>query len=493
VAKYAFGGVPVNQVIRDRNNAIKPVRQIYTNFDPGFEIYPDINQFFQDNRNALDGYKPTLIGSYINYQGSFLKDRLTVLGGYRREKRWERGQWQVNNFPWYIYPGEMWLDPARYPENQWGHSIAYQKTVPLDQKGSSWMAGASFALNRNLTVYASTSKIFKFNSGNIGGYFPGDEEKYVQGILDEARARGQNGFSYRGQTITSVDQFATVLKGLRYSDMIPNEEGMNYEVGAKYTSDDNRIVGTFSIFTANRANRKEDDGVAQSNLSEPLNNSQDPLLIAGIGRSLALGATTPAGYGATSTGRLFRVRAYGNDVRISGTEAEVIWTPQRNLQAVINASWLPTAKLIEDNRPVYAKPGSAGYQTLTAAQKRDADILWKARIENVPEYRFNVFSKYTFTENIAGTFGRGLAVGAGMRYSSKTVVSRSVDWNPLAGGYQAGDYVVFDFTIGYPWEVLGYRLRSNLGIYNAFDKEYSEGSFALSPARNWLFTNSISF
>ena len=89
---------------------------------------------------------------------------------------------------------------------------------------------------------------------------------------------------YRGQNITSVDQFMKVIQGLRYDQLIPNETGMNYEVGAKYTSTDNKIVGTWSLFSANRANRKEDDGVAQSNLNEPLNYSADPLLIAGVGR-----------------------------------------------------------------------------------------------------------------------------------------------------------------------------------------------------------------
>jgi len=80
-----------------------------------------------------------------------------------------------------------------------------------------------------------------------------------------------------------------------------------------------------------------------------------------------------------------------------------------------------------------------------------------------------------------------------LRYSSETVVSRSVDWNPLAGGYQAGNYVVADLTLGLPWELNGYKIRSSLGIYNLTDKVYSEGSFALSPARNFVFSNTLQF
>jgi outer membrane receptor protein involved in Fe transport len=148
---------------------------------------------------------------------------------------------------------------------------------------------------------------------------------------------------------------------------------------------------------------------------------------------------------------------------------------------------------VGDDRPVYAEPGSAGYAKLTALQQRDAWILWKARLENVPEYRLNLFGKYTFTDNFLGDYGRGLTTGLGLRYSSKTVVSRSVDWNPLGGGYQAGNYLVWDLTLGYPFQVMGYKLRANLGIYNVTDEKYSEGSFAMSPARNWVFSTGMSF
>ncbi len=485
VAKYDFGGVPVNQVIYDRSGAIKPVRQIYNNFDPGYEIYPDINVYFQDDRNALDGYKPVLEGMYLNYQASMLDDRLTVLAGYREEKKWERIQAQNNNFPWYTYFSDMYLDPTAYPENVWGHSVNYQKTIPYDQEGDSWMGGASFAINKNLSVYASASKIFKFNSGNVGGVFVGDEQLIAQGIIDEYAARGLAGqFVYRGQSITSVSQFVGIVEGLGYYQMVPNEEGKNYEVGVKYTSDDSRIVGTLSLFSADRINRREDDSVAQANVNEPLNYNTNPIWIAGAARSGLVSAS------ATSTGRVFRVRSYGNKVKIEGAEAEVIWTPIRNFQALINASWMPTAETVEDTRPIYSKPGSDYYNTvLTAAQQRDAYILWNARVENVPEYRFNVFGKYTFTDGPA----RGLSLGAGMRYSSETVVSRSVDWNPLNGGYQAGNYVVFDVTAAYPWEFMGYKFRTSFGIYNVTDKEYSEGSYALSPARNWLLSTTLSF
>jgi iron complex outermembrane receptor protein len=135
------------------------------------------------------------------------------------------------------------------------------------------------------------------------------------------------------------------------------------------------------------------------------------------------------------------------------------------------------------------QPGSAAYNSSSAAAKVASDIYYGARIENVPEYKFTVFGKYTLKDGPA----RGLGLGAGMRYSSETVVSRSVDWNPLAGGYQAGDYVVFDLTANYPWTVADYRFSTMFGLYNVTDAKYSEGSFALSPARNWILSTTLSF
>ena len=273
--------------------------------------------------------------------------------------------------------------------------------------------------------------------------------------------------------------------------MIPNESGVNYEVGLKYSSKDQKYVGTLSIFSANRINRKEDDGVAQSNAVEPLNSSFDPNIIAGVNRAIAMGATY--GVATTNSGRLFRVRSYGNDVQVQGAEAEVIWTPIRNFQAVINGSIMPKANTIADNRPVYAQPGTTAFTALTLAQQRDSNILWNARVENIPEYRFNFFGKYTFTQPLVGSFGRGSSIGLGVRYSSETVVSRSVDWNPLAGGFQAGNYVVADLTVGVPWELAGYKIRSSIGIYNVTNVEYSEGSYVRSPARNAILTNTVTF
>ena len=237
--------------------------------------------------------------------------------------------------------------------------------------------------------------------------------------------------------------------------MLKNEQGKNWEIGAKLSQLNGKLVGTLSMFRGERENQMLDDGAKQSNLEEPLNFSTDLFAVGSPYRNT----------------RLLRWRTTDLLNRIEGGEAELIWTPRRNFQAVINGSWLWTAKTVYDK--TRAAPGTAAYNALNAAGKVASDIYYLARIENVPEYRVNVFGKYTFTDGIGGV-ARGLNVGLGMRYSSETVVSRSVDWNPLAGGYQAGDYVVWDLTLAMPWSVLGYRINSNFGLYNVTDEKYSE-------------------
>ena len=84
-------------------------------------------------------------------------------------------------------------------------------------------------------------------------------------------------------------------------------------------------------------------------------------------------------------------------------------------------------------------------------------------------------------------------MGGSARYSSETVVSRDVNWNPLRGGFQAGNFLVFDGNASYPWEVLGYKISTNLGVYNLLDEKYFEGTYVASPRRNWLLTTTLKF
>ncbi|HQY06112.1 MAG TPA: TonB-dependent receptor, partial [Lacunisphaera sp.] len=61
------------------------------------------------------------------------------------------------------------------------------------------------------------------------------------------------------------------------------------------------------------------------------------------------------------------------------------------------------------------------------------------------------------------------------------------------GGLAAGDYVVFDTVLSYPFEVFGYKMSGTLNVSNLLDKEYSEGNYNLAEPRSYMFTLGMKF
>ncbi|QYM79253.1 TonB-dependent receptor [Horticoccus luteus] len=478
------GDVPSAQVIRDRFGKIKTVTQVFTNWDPGAEVQPDNHRVVEIDRTAVDGYDTEDQAGYLNYQGSLLNDRLTLLAGVRREMHRDSGQYLTGNFPWFANPPYAFTDQTTYPQGLYNYSASYAGDTNNFQRqaGTSWMGGASFQVAKDVNVFASYSKVFRLNSGTKGSASQLDiplwynaAKAWAQNTANSAY-NASGAFNYRGQSITSYDQFHDALAALGAFDVIKPETGYNAEVGVKTTLWDNKLVGTASIFHAERKDQKYDDGTAQAN--EPLNAAYS-----GGGNVAIFG---PAG-NPYSGARLLRWRTTATRNRIEGADFDVTWTPIRNFQAVVNGAWMWTAEVADS---LTAKPGTAAYTAYTPAQKVSANILYGSRIANVPEYRLNAFANYTFTDGPVA----GLTVGGAMRYSSKTVVSQSVDWNPLNGGFQSGDFTTFDVSVGYQWELFGYKIGSRLAVYNVTDEKYVEGpTYVLSPARSWLLTNTLKF
>jgi len=456
------GQVPKGSVIRDRNGAIKTIDEVFSYYDPGFDIAPDISVALPNFRSVQDGYKTTLSAAYINWQANLLDERLDVIAGFRRETRDNLGQHAISAFPWIEAPWNAYEDTVQYDPNFYGYGPGYQKGEVSSQEGDSWMGGASFAVTKEINVYASISKTFKFNVGTKSG----NNVQDATPVYEAALLHGGGSYVYLGNTITSVAQAISVHSARGAYDPIANESGMNWEIGAKITNSDSSIVGTVSAFRGERTNQRLDDSAAQSNAEEPYNSST------------SLFTSGDAGYNR----RNFRWRTTDLKNRIEGAEAEFIWTPMKNYQAVINGSWLWTATTVYDKTK--ARPGTPEFAAASANTQVNNTLYYGQRIENVPEYRFNIFNKYTFTDGPI----RGAAVGVGMRYSSETVIGRSNSW-----GLMAGDFTVFDVTISYPWEALGYKIKSSLGIYNVTNLDYMEGRSALAPPRNWLFSNTITF
>ena len=485
--------IPVNQVVRDRYGVIKTVQQIYSEWDPGFEIQPDIKPLLAIDRAPLDAYYYQEQAGYINYQGLALNDKLTILAGVRREMHRDSGQYLTDNFPWYSPSPTAYYDTTTYPEAQYGYSASYSGDRDGNHSriaGTSWMAGLSYQVKKDINVYISTSKIYNRNGAtNAGGFSTLD----VPNFFNAAKAYlsslpggfAANPFVYNGVNVQSSADLFTALHNEGADILIKPETGRNTELGVKTSLWDDKLVGTFSVFHMFRVNRRVDDGAHQG--TEPLNYINNYQYFG------PPGYVNPTGFNYIGA-RLLRWRTVGQKDVVEGADFEVIWTPIRNFQMVVNGADLWTAKT--DNAPLTPKPGSVAYNAFNLATvagmnaKVLSDIYYGARLENVPKYRLNSFSKYTITD---GLF-HGLSLGLGTRYSSKLVVSRDVTWNPLNGGWQGGNYFVFDANASYPWELDGYKVSTTISVQNLADKLYFEGgSPVASPGRQLFITNKLSF
>ena len=485
--------VPVNQVIRDRFGNIQTPVQVFSEWDPGYQVQPDIKPLFVIDRNELDGYYYQEQAGYINYQGQAFDDRLTILAGVRREMHRDSGQYLTDNFPYYSPPPTAYYDTATYPASVWGQDPAYAGDRDGEHSriaGTSWMVGLSYQIKKDINIYVSTSKIYNRNGAtNAGGFSTLSVPQWyaaAQAYLGSLPGgNAANPFVYNGHTLNSVNDLFAALHANGADVLIKPETGRNSEIGVKTSLWDNKLVSTFSVFHMFRVNRRVDDTNAQN--IDALNYTNNYQYFGAPGAFV-----NPTGFN-FSGGRLLRWRTVGQKDVVEGADFEVTWSPIRNFQSVINGAWLWTAHTV--NAPTVIAPGSAAYNALDLTTvagnntKVNSDIYYGARLENVPEFRLNTFSKYTITDG----FLHGMSVGFGTRYSSKMVISRDVTWNPLNGGFQSGNYLVFDGLVSYPWELSGYKITSTASVQNIADKLYFEGGVVASPGRQLFITNTLSF
>ncbi len=433
------------QYIRDRNSKIISPIQIFSEYDPGVHISPDIRRITEVSRGLVDHSRPERKEWYVNWQGTALDNRLTTFLGYREEKTTSPGQLVAANPPWFIVD-DYALE--NLPSSSWvtyGLSSIFSR--PRVTKGSSKMAGVSFEVIKNVSLYASYSQTF-LPSGVT--YLGGDYDPNL--VSARAILQGKDPAAENARLISQG--------GLTE---VTNETGKNLEFGVKVALNDNKIVGTASVFRVTRQNRVLDDTLRQ--FEEPLN-------------------TLPGG--AQGGSRVVRWYSASAEEENEGAEFEVIWTPQRNYQAVVSGSWMWRSELLSD-------PSLALTPTSTTAQRIQNEISFSSRLVNAPEFRFNLFNKYTFDRNFIGEHGRGFSVGLGMRYSSEINIQNNVNMWTARGGLAAGDYVVFDTVLSYPFEVLGYKMSGTLNVSNLLDKEYMEGNFNLADPRSYMFTLGMKF
>ena len=459
----AAGGQTASQQLYGRDGRALTPAEVFQQYDPAVHPVPNINRVTQIDRGLVDHGGPKKEEYYINYLATLMDDRLNLFAGYRTVNEYDGDQRVDANPPWYNGFENMVanMTPAEQIANGVSNAPgSYHLGTYLVKKGNSSMYGASFAATKDVTLYASYSRTYLPNTGFMG-------------LTDE------NLVAIKAVAIGSTA--ATEIARIRAAgsnNTLKNEEGKNYEFGVKTSLWDNKLVSTFSVFRLLRTNEKLDD--TQRQIDEPLN-------YAGPNKS---GAFSTGGGG---------VRWYSNSSsrKVEGSELELTWTPLRNYQVVASTSWLWTAKTTAD--PRYFEPGKAPAGATAAqiqANNQAYYFTYAFRLPNVPKYRFNVFNRYSFTEGPV----RGLTLTLGARYASEMNISNDINTDSKRGGVTAGNYVVFDGGVNYPWEVFGFKFGTALQISNLANKEYNEGSgglagggFMSSAPRTWLLTNTLKF
>jgi outer membrane receptor protein involved in Fe transport len=436
------------QFIRNRNGGILTPQQIFSMYDPSYHTAPDVRRITEVSRGLVDHSRPTREEWYVNWQGTMFDDRLTAFLGYREEEISTVGQLVATNPPWYTVP-DFALE--NIPQSEWvtyGLSAIFSR--PRITKGDSQMTGFSFELKKNVNVYASFSKTF-IPSGVT--YLGGDYDPNT--VRTRATAIGLN----PDTELARVEAEGGLTE-------IENERGQNIEVGVKVTTDDQKFVGTLSFFRLKRENRAVDD--QQRQFDEPLN------------------WTGPNRTGTQYSPRTVRWYTASAVEQTEGAEFELFWTPKRNWQTMVSGAWMWDAETVSD-ASLAVLPNSP---LSTIIQN---EITFSERLVNAPEFRFNVRTSYTFLEDFVGEHGRGLNVGVGARYASEMNIQNNVNMWSGRGGITAGNYVVFETSLRYPFELFGYQFEGMLNIDNIFDKVYSEGNFGLAPPRSILLTLGMQF
>ncbi len=190
---------------------------------------------------------------------------------------------------------------------------------------------------------------------------------------------GLHVFASWSKTITFVNQMSVTGAGVLPSDNahpLDNELDDGIEVGIKTDWRDNTVSGTISYFKDERAGMVLGDTVRT--LEDPRVISQDP-------------ATRVSFY------------VNGGLARAEGIDTDLSWTPQPNLQFLLNATWLKTANTITDPSLDPSTPGKV------------ANRKFHYRLIQSPVWKANFVTKYDIP---TGLF-KNLTVGGAIRYSDE--------------------------------------------------------------------------
>lgn len=299
--------------------------------------------------------------------------------------------------------------------------------------------GASFAITPELMLYTSYSETFLPTGRNIN-------EVVTNQIT--------------GETVGG--------------DFTSPEKGEGWEIGLKSALWDYKLSGTLTLFSLSRA-----DLVINDPIRLRMRDENEAAIDAGETPPWLDEDGVPI-----TTSNLPTLRRNGGEEEVGGVELEFIYTPVPNMQIITTLTNYSTREIVVPD-PSIINVVNGGEFNPNPNDGRNAFPL--DPLENVPEWMFSTWAKYTFTE---GMFQNGY-VGFGGNYQSEEV--HETRTNNQFEAFTTGDWWRFDLLLGYRWDIYDQPLNVRFNVNNLLDEEYVTGSFGPAPTRTWRLTASYEF
>jgi outer membrane receptor protein involved in Fe transport len=266
--------------------------------------------------------------------------------------------------------------------------------------------GALFRVTPNLSLYGSVSRTFV---------------PQRQQTADLAAIRATQG----DPSSPTYRPPATIPVQFLAADLL----GKGWEGGAKIDVREGVLLGTVTYFTNEESSRLDLDIASQVLYQLP-------------------GAT---------------VRIAAGRTRTRGVETEWVWTPHRNYQALLSASYF-----FEKN------------ELSNPAERREIG----SHLESVPRYTVNAWNKYTFTTGPLD----GLYLGGGPSVLGETYMHPS--WTvPIV----SDPVILLDAMIGYATKIRNLPVNFRVNARNLANRHYLNGTFQYGEPRTIIGSVGIQF
>ncbi len=277
------------------------------------------------------------------------------------------------------------------------------------------------AFHGRVNALFGVNKYYTLKTGNT----PRDQDNmtYTYGLIGEVM-KGFSIFASKSEAIGFTNQQSALGAAVLPSDnarTLDSEQSKGWEAGFKTNFNDNEWTGTVSYYEAERSGVVGGDVL--KTLTDPRNAS------GGVNVQFFV------------NGGLFRSR---------GIDSDIIWTPNRNLQVVLNFNHSLEARIVSDPTVNPLTPGTLDYQK-----------KFRRPLSQSPKNRANLIGKYNFT----GNFLKNVSVGGAIRHSDTYVVTNGVTtdiWVPAQ--------TMFDAFIAYQTKIFSTPTSVKLNVTNITDE-----------------------